>query len=122
MANEILKRDQNHITVLGGVTDDSNQYVTMLRVDPSTKRLLVSATGGSGSVTVYNSTITGTINGSNTVFTSANTIAANGAISLFLAGMPYQAGVDYTYSGTTITFTTAPDASLTGQPFWIAHV
>ena len=46
MSDEILSRDQNHITVLGAVTDDSNQYITMLRVDPITKRLLVSATGG----------------------------------------------------------------------------
>lgn len=52
MSNEILSRDQNHVTVLGGITDDSNQFVTMLRVDPTTKRLLISATGsGSGSVT-----------------------------------------------------------------------
>lgn len=52
MADEVLKRDQNHITVLGGVTDDANQFVTMLRVDPTTKRLLISATGGgTGSVT-----------------------------------------------------------------------
>lgn len=40
MADETLKRDQNRITVLAGVTDDSNQFVTMLRVDPTTKRLL----------------------------------------------------------------------------------
>lgn len=52
MAGEILKRDQNTITVLGGITDDSNQFITMLRVDPTTKRLLVSATGvASGTVT-----------------------------------------------------------------------
>lgn len=52
MTDEILKRDQNFVTVLGGVTDDVNQSITMLRVNPTTKRLLVSATGsGSGSVT-----------------------------------------------------------------------
>lgn len=43
--DEILKRDQNHITVLGGITNDSDQDIMMLRVDPITKRLLVSATG-----------------------------------------------------------------------------
>jgi hypothetical protein len=42
---ETLKRDQNHVTVLAGITDDSSQLVTMLRVDPTSKRLLVSATG-----------------------------------------------------------------------------
>lgn len=53
MADEILQRDPNHITVLGGITDDSAQDVAMLRVDPVTKRLLVSAIGipGAGTVT-----------------------------------------------------------------------
>lgn len=46
MADEILKRDQNTITVLGGVTDNAAQDIKMLRVDPTTKRLLVSASGG----------------------------------------------------------------------------
>ena len=41
MANEILKYDQNSIRVLAGVTDDSDQDITMLRVDPVTKRLLI---------------------------------------------------------------------------------
>lgn len=50
--SEDLKRDQNFITVLGGITDDSNQFITMLRVDPVTKRLLISASGaGLGTVT-----------------------------------------------------------------------
>lgn len=48
MEEEVLKRDENRVTVLGGVTDDSNEYVTMLRVDPTTKRLLVASTGISG--------------------------------------------------------------------------
>lgn len=50
MANEILKRDSNHITVAGGVTDDANEEVRMFRVDPTTKRLKVSAilAGGNG--------------------------------------------------------------------------
>jgi len=52
LADETLKRDQNHIVVLGGVTDDSNNFITMLRVDPITKRLLISASGsGLGTVT-----------------------------------------------------------------------
>lgn len=51
MAEEILKRDGNHVTVLGGVTDNVAQEVTMLRVDSVTKRLKVSAlvTGIGGS-------------------------------------------------------------------------
>ena len=48
MANEVLKRDENSAVVLGGITDDSAQEIRMLRVDPTTGRLLVSSTGGSG--------------------------------------------------------------------------
>lgn len=44
MADEILKVDGNNTPVGGGVTYDSNQYVTMLRVDPTTGYVLVSST------------------------------------------------------------------------------
>lgn len=44
MADEVSKRDQNRKTVVLGITNDSNQYTTMIRVDPSTLRLLVNAT------------------------------------------------------------------------------
>lgn len=67
MSDEILKRDQNFVTVLAGVTDDSDQDVTMLRVDPITKRLLVATTGGGGGFTLLPAT--GTIDGSNQTFT-----------------------------------------------------
>lgn len=50
MPNEILKRDEDRITVLGGVTDDSNQFITQLRVDPTTGRLKVSATISGGGI------------------------------------------------------------------------
>lgn len=68
--NEILKRDQNHITVLGGVTNDSDQDIRMLRVDPITKRLLVSATGTSGG-SGFQRPIAGNADGSNMIFTFA---------------------------------------------------
>lgn len=41
MSSEIIKRDENHVTVLAGVTNDANQEVRMLRVDPTTGRLLI---------------------------------------------------------------------------------
>lgn len=73
--NENLKRDQNHITVLGGITDDSNQSITMLRIDPTSKRLLVSATGGAGGGTVISVSVV-TANGfSGTVATATSTPA-----------------------------------------------
>ena len=46
MSSEIIKRDQNSVTVLSGITDDASQEIRMLRVDPTTNRLLISATGG----------------------------------------------------------------------------
>lgn len=49
-----LKRDENRVTVLGGVTDDSNQTVQNLLVNPTTKRLKVSATVAAGIVTSIN--------------------------------------------------------------------
>lgn len=52
MASEILQRDQNHVTVIGAITDNAAQEIRMLRVDPVTNRVLVSVTGaGSGTVT-----------------------------------------------------------------------
>ena len=60
MADEILSRDQNFVTVIAGVTDDSNKFITMLRVDPVTKRLLVSAVGSLSNLVLGTSTITGT--------------------------------------------------------------
>lgn len=39
--DEIIKRDENFRTVGAAVTDDSDQDITMLRVDPTTGYLLV---------------------------------------------------------------------------------
>lgn len=74
---------------------------------------------GAAGVTIFNDTVSGTINGSNVTFTVSNTIA--GAITLYLANSVYQADVDYTFTGTTIAMTVAPDASLSGQPFFLVH-
>lgn len=68
--DEIGKKDQNSATVLMGVTDDSNQYIRMLRVDPITNRLLVSGTGGGGG-SGYQQPLTGTVDGVNATFTWA---------------------------------------------------
>lgn len=46
MSSENLKRDQNHITVIGAVTNDAAQEVRMLRVDSITDELLVTGGGG----------------------------------------------------------------------------
>lgn len=112
--NASIDENSTH-TLLGASVIDG----TPVRVyaDPSTHRLLVD---NSGSATnFYTDTISGTINSSNKIFTVSNTITQ--ALVLFLAGMPYQPIVDFTTSGTTITMVTAPDSSLSGQPFWIIH-
>lgn len=44
MSSEIIKRDQNFRTVGAAVTDDADQDVTMLRVDPVTRYLLIDVT------------------------------------------------------------------------------
>ncbi len=40
--SEILKRDENFVTVAGAVTDDTDKEVTMVRMDPVTNRVLAS--------------------------------------------------------------------------------
>lgn len=108
MANEILQRDDNRITVLGGVTDDSNQFITQLRIDPATGRLKVSATG----VTALGTGIenpTGTVDGNNTTFTVANTpvwVEVSGQVMVSQSQDATNYG--YTYSAGTITFVNAP--------------
>ena len=70
-------------------------------------------------ISFYVDTVSGTIDGANTTFTVPNTITS--ALMLSLAGMPYQAGVDFTVSGKTIEMTVAPDISLSGSPFFLVH-
>lgn len=43
MADETAKRDLNRITVLLGIGDDADLEIIQIRVDPTTKRLLVDA-------------------------------------------------------------------------------
>jgi hypothetical protein len=64
-----------------------------------------------------NETPGGTIDGVNTDFTLAHAPNPTASLQLQLGGIFLTQGVDYTISGNTITFLTAPDASLSGQPF-----
>lgn len=50
----------------------------------------------------------GLVNGSNTVFTLSATPVANASVIMVLDGVTQTNGTDYTVSGTTVTFTTAP--------------
>jgi len=62
--------------------------------------------------------VNGTIDGNNTTFTLAGSIAPYdpNSMQLSLARQPQIQGIDYTISGTTITYVTAPPSSLSGEP------
>lgn len=74
---------------------------------------------GTISGTTYTETPSGLINGSNTTYTTTHTI--NLILVFSINGQVLYNGVDFTFSGTTITFTTALDASLSGKPFQITY-
>ena len=64
--------------------------------------------GASAADDVDNEVPSGTINGSNTAFTLANT-PISGSVKIYLNGIRFKGGgVDYSISGTTVTFVTAP--------------
>ena len=46
MADEIIQRDENFRTVGAGVSNDADQEILMLRIDPVTNRLLVDVISG----------------------------------------------------------------------------
>lgn len=58
MASETLAIDVNSKNVAGAVTDDSNQFIKMLRIDDTTKGLKVTVVGGSSAITIGTTTIT----------------------------------------------------------------
>ena len=60
--------------------------------------------------------VSGTIDGVNKTFTIPTTPLVAGALLLFLARQPQAVTVDYTISGTTITYAIAPDISLAAEP------
>jgi hypothetical protein len=103
MASEILKRDDDRVTVLGGITDDSNQFITQLRVNPSTGRLEVSATIANITTLFHTDTSISTAN--QTTITSSATM--NFVTMLSIGGQVWQpnTATGFTYTGTTVTLT-----------------
>jgi hypothetical protein len=71
----------------------------------------IDSAGGGGNF-AENEVPTGTINGSNTDFTLANTPTA-GSVKLYTNGLRQRPTTDFTVSGTTITYTTAPTTGWT---------
>ena len=72
MSDEISKRDENRNTVVMGVTNDADLFVTQLRVDPTTKRLLVNVTGADGAIL---DGVTATIKATVLDYTNSNPVA-----------------------------------------------
>ena len=76
------------------------------------------ATARTLNLNFYNEVPSGTINGSNVTFTLANTPYA-GSVSVYLDGLIQRITTDYTISGSTITFVTAPG---TGQDVYCTYM
>lgn len=83
-----------------------------------TKAYVDSVAGGGGSSPVYESEVpSGSVNGSNTAFTLSDT-PTSGSLMLFLGGALQKEGSDYTLSGTTITFSFAPESATVIYAFY----
>ena len=100
-------RDNNRVTTLVAVSSSDGTTIVPLYANPTTHRLIVDLSSGANFA--ENETPTGTINGSNVTFTLANT-PTSGSVQLFLNGARQESGAtrDYTISGLTITFVSAP--------------
>lgn len=77
-------------------------------------RITAAANGSGGGLAttnfVFNETPSGTINGSNVTFTLANT-PTSGKVTVYKNGVLQAPTTDYTISGGTITFVTAPNTN-----------
>lgn len=112
MANTF--HDSNHIPVLLATSSADGVTPVLVWADPTTHRLLTT----SSTTTVYTETPSGAINSSNKTYTVLHTI--NNVFSFAINGM-YIHPSEYSTSGSTITFVTALDSSLSGTSFTIVY-
>lgn len=122
MVSGSLKVYQNGVRLSGGgvdFTQGSGTAFTMVTAPTTGDILLIdykvsAGTYSTGSTSfVYDETPSGTINSSNVTFTIAST-PVSGSLILYRDGQRLIAGgADYTLSGTTITFVTAPTTGST---------
>jgi hypothetical protein len=70
-------------------------------------------TGGATTSTPYQEQLTGTVNGSNTAFTLPHTPGDGNEVKIFIDGVYQYPTTDYTISGTSVTFVTAPASGST---------
>lgn len=109
--DEILAIDQNSARALGGVTDDANQYIRNLRVDPVTGRLLISVSGGALPTEIV---FTGTVDGANTSFTVTSEPTYVVTDGIWLKATDNNGGTQWTYSSGTVTMIIPPQSSIYG--------
>ncbi len=119
MADEILKRDQNFVTVLGAITDDASQEIRMVRVDPVTNRILASTTGsGTGSVTDVSVVSANGFAGSVATSTTTPAITLTTSITGILKGngtaiSAVTIGSGLSFDGTTLSATGGGSGTVT---------
>ena len=113
--------DENSRPTLTALASDASGDIVDVYADKITHRLLTQSSGGGGTGTWW--AVSGTIDGSNKTFTIATAVDSDFILSLARQVQQQNIGMttwDYSYSvaggTTTITYTTAPDASLSGQP------
>lgn len=117
-----LKKDDNDYPVSGGVSTSDSNVVLPFKVNPVNGRLQIqAASGGGGTGTWWK--VNGTIDGVNNIFTIATAVGSDFVLHLNRQIQAQTVGVDtwdYSYSvgggTTTITYVSAPDASLNGTP------
>lgn len=113
----------------GALSIDTSTYLTNITgLVTAGTNISISGSGTSGSpysisstgvsVTPFSEVPSGTINSSNKIFTLANTPAAAAGVQVTLDGVVQVNGTDFTVSGTTITFVSAPVTSSTIYAFY----
>ncbi len=101
----------------GGDTVRAGTNIT-ITVNADGTKTINSTGGGGGSTTFYTETPAGAVNGINTVYTVLHSI--NTVVNFAINGQ-YIHPSAYSVSGSTITFVTALDASLSGLLFTIVY-
>ena len=94
-------RDQNRVPVAMGQSSVDSTQTLPFKIDPVTGRLLVDATGATGTA-VYNEVVSG----SGTAWTLAHTPTTD-TLMLYANGQRLTPTVDYSLSGTAITTVTS---------------
>jgi hypothetical protein len=113
---ELSTNGSNYVSHRAAANMSSNYTVTWPASAPGSNTYLkydgsnyVWATvSGGGSVSYYQETPSGAVNGTNTAFTILNEPGTSDALLVYVNGLLKRKTTDYTYSSLTITFTTAP--------------